>query len=81
VLLSLFIGESGWMTPFPVSEDGVDSRYPNFESVSEDAVAIRYETSAGTVEQVISFTFPVTITEDINPLDYVQTESKSLVDE
>jgi len=81
VLLSLFIGETAWMIPFPVSEDGVDSRFPRFESVSENSVAIRYETSAGTVEQVISFTFPVTITEDINPLDYVQTESTSLVDE
>jgi hypothetical protein len=81
VLLSLFIGETAWMIPFPVSEDGVDSRYPRFESVSEHSVAIRYETAAGTVEQVISFTFPVTITEDINPLDYVQTESTSLVEE
>lgn len=81
VMLSLFMADGAWMAPFPVSEVGVDSRYPEFESVSAESVSIRYRTEAGLVEQIISFNFPVTITEDINPLDFVQTDSRSLVEE
>ncbi len=44
-------------------------------------IVVRYETPEGTLEQRIAFAMPVTITDDINPLDYVHTESTSIVND
>ena len=71
--------QSTWMTAFPVSADGLDSRFPRIQIEADGVMIVRYETREGTLEQRIAFDMPVTITDDINPLDYVHTESTSLV--
>jgi len=80
VYLSMFLS-STWMAAYGVSDDGLDSRYPQLEVASDGVVVVRYTTPAGIVEQEITFDLPVTITDDINPLDYVETGAASVVDE
>lgn len=78
VYLSIFLSTS-WMQSFPVSEIGVDSRYPTLKVTEPGWMVVRYSTPDGTVEQTIVFTEPDMITDDINPLDYVHTESISVI--
>ena len=74
MFLSTFL-DIRWMEPFAVSALGIDSRYPTLEVLDEGAVAVRYhDGEEGWVEQVVRFDHPDTITEDINPLDYVFNE-------
>jgi hypothetical protein len=80
VYLSVYLVTS-WMAPFPVSSAGVDSRHPSLDVPSPGVMIVRYETPAGTVEETVLFDAPVTITDDINPLDYVHSESRSLVED
>jgi hypothetical protein len=42
---------------------------------------VRYDTDEGRVEQLVYFDFPVTITDDINPLDFIYTGRRSIVEE
>jgi hypothetical protein len=78
VYLSVFLATS-WMRSFAVSEIGVDSRYPLLAVPEPGLMVVRYSTPAGTVEQMIVFTEPDMITDDINPLDYIHTESISVI--
>lgn len=80
VYLSVFLVTS-WMAPFPVSPGSVDSRNPSLDVRAPGVMVVRYETPVGTVEETVLFTAPVTITDDINPLDYVHSESRALVDD
>jgi hypothetical protein len=59
------------MQSIAVSEVGTDSRYPTIEVVQQDELLVRYDTPAGRVEQTVVFDLPITITDDINPLDFV----------
>jgi hypothetical protein len=58
---------SRWTEPFLLSELLVDSRYPTIELDAEDDLIVTYETKDGPVTQILAFTFPDTITDDINP--------------
>jgi hypothetical protein len=49
----------------------VDSRYPSLEVREGGTLLVRFDTPEGEVEQTVIFDLPVTITEDINPLDFV----------
>lgn len=72
IYFSLFL-KSNWMQSMAVSVEGTDSRYPTIEAVGSDRMVVRYETDTGTVEQTVYFIPPVTITDDINPLDFVHS--------
>ncbi len=71
IFLSMFLDNGTWMEAYPVSGWGVDSRYPTVEIVAGGTLIVRYFTPEGHVEQTVVFDLPETITEDINPLDFV----------
>jgi len=56
-----------WTAPFLISDPGLDCRYPFLRVDASDQLTVSYETKDGTVLQSISFEFPDTITDDINP--------------
>ena len=78
VYLSTYLGTT-WMEAYPVSGLGVDSRYPSVEVRESGTVIVRYDTPEGHVEQAVIFDLPVTITEDINPLDFVFNDGYAVV--
>jgi hypothetical protein len=71
VFLSIYL-KSQWMAPFPLTDGSVDSRYPHVEVSSKGDILVRYHTPAGDVQQEVFFDSPVTITDDVNPLDCVR---------
>jgi len=80
VFLSAYLNPS-WMAPFAVTEPGVDGRHPRIRITGADTLIVSFDTPEGVVEQTVFFELPETITDDINPLDYVFTGSKSIVGE
>jgi len=56
-----------WSKPFLISDSLVDSRYPTIEVTEGDLLTVTYETQDETVVRGLSFEFPDTITDDINP--------------
>jgi hypothetical protein len=79
VYLSTFLNP-GWMRPYLVSEPGVDARHPRIRvdsTTTVRSVVVTFETVEGVVEQTVLFELPVTITDDINPLDYVYSGGTS----
>ncbi len=78
VFLSVYLSDS-WMTAYAVSDPGIDSRYPTIE-VGPGSLVVYYDTPEGRVQQTILFNLPVTITDDINPLDYAYTSSKIYIE-
>lgn len=80
VYLSLFL-VTQWMEAYPISELGVDARFPVIEINAEGDILVTYETAEGTIEQTILFDEPVTITDDIDPLDYISDGGKRYVGE
>ena len=57
--------------PFRVSGPGVDGRYPSLDAGDGRVLRVFFDTPDGTVEQLVMFDRPDTITDDINPLDYL----------
>jgi hypothetical protein len=80
IYISVFL-LTNWMQPFAVSEPGVDGRYPTIQLVENDELVVHYMTPDGLVEHSVLFDLPITITDDINPLDFVQTGTVNLVSE
>jgi len=78
IYLSTYLG-STWMDAYPVSDLGVDGRYPAIEVREGGTVIVRYDTPEGEVEQTVIFDLPVTITEDINPLDFVFNDGHAIL--
>ncbi len=66
VFLSLFL-ESRWMDAFPISDPGIDARYPTIEVLGPRRMQVEFETPFGSMTQMVYFNRPVTITDDINP--------------
>jgi hypothetical protein len=62
---------STWMPAFQISDPGVDSRYPVIVERFNDGIRIEFDTPEGTASKWIMFSRPVTITDDINPLNHV----------
>lgn len=78
VYLSTCLGTM-WMEAYPVSGLGVDSRYPSIEVREGGTLIVRYDTPEGMVEQTVIFDLPETITEDINPLDFVINDGHAVL--
>lgn len=76
IYLSTYLSGT-WMEAFPVSASGLNSRYPTVEVLEGGTLVVRYHTPDGPVEQNVVFDLPVTITEDINPLDFVFNEGNA----
>lgn len=74
VYLSVFL-QSEWMAPYAVSEPGTDSRFPEIEILSSGVIQVNYDTPDGRVQQNVFFDLPVTITDDIDPLDCVTVDT------
>ena len=70
VYLSLFL-VTQWMVAYPVSEPGVDARFPSIVILPGGEILVTFETEEGIIEQTVLFDEPVTITDDIDPLDYI----------
>jgi hypothetical protein len=70
VYLSMFVGPT-WLRPFEISAPSVDARYPVLEIEKDHTLVVRFVTDEGLVEQTVLFDDPDTITDDINPMDYV----------
>jgi len=73
VYFSLFL-VSQWMTAYPVSDLDVDSRYPTLEIRADGRIEVTYETPEGVAVHTVVFDEPVTITDDIDPLDHLSSE-------
>jgi hypothetical protein len=80
VYISVFLAYF-WMPAYAVSDAGQDSRWPTLEVDSQTSIKVRYKTDEGTVEQMVYFDFPVTITDDINPLDFIYMGQRSILQE
>jgi hypothetical protein len=78
IYVSLFL-TNYWMRGYAVSELGVDSRNPSIEVPEAGTILVRYDTPNGTVEQEVLFDGTVTITDDINPLDYMHNGQISII--
>lgn len=70
VYISVFLNQ-GWSTPYPVTEAGQDCRYPGITVHARDALTVEYETEGATVSQMVVLDLPDTITDDINPQNYI----------
>lgn len=68
----------GWLAPYPVTDGSVDSRYPSLE-LGDGWVRVGFETPDGTVSQLVEFEVPVTITEDINPLECYRLDGEPIL--
>lgn len=79
IYLSLYLDNATWLEAYPVSGGEVDSRYPSVKIGEGESVIVRYYTPAGYVEQTVVFDLPDTITEDINPLDFVSNLGHEVV--
>jgi len=79
VYLSLFLVHR-WMQPYLVSDAGEDARFPSVELLDETTIRITYETPAGTRVRVVKFHPPTTITDDLNPLEYLKNQASSLAE-
>ncbi len=71
IYLSVYL-VNRWMTGFLVSDSAQDSRYPTIVNHEGETLEVEYRTNQGTVRQIVAFSRPVTITDDINPLGYVR---------
>lgn len=80
VFVSFFLTTT-WMAPLPVSDKMIDARYPDLTVPAAGELVLHYQTPLGEVEHKLFLDLPVTITDDINPLDLVDKESKKYVDE
>jgi len=56
-----------WTEPFLISDPQVDSRYPTIVLDVDDNLVVTFLTKDGLVTQTVAFSFPDTITDDINP--------------
>lgn len=66
IYISIFI-ETKWMTAYPISEEGIDSRNPEIAVKGEGEFEIIYSTPDGMESRTIVIHFPDTITDDIDP--------------
>ncbi len=61
-----------WMPAFQISVPDVDSRYPVIVGGRGSSIQVEFDTPKGRVRKWVLFSRPVTITDDINPLNHVQ---------
>lgn len=67
---------SRWLGTYPVSDGALDSRFPTVEVQPDGSIRVEFETSEGLVSQLVTFSVPDTITDDINPLDHLRLEGQ-----
>lgn len=70
IYMSIFL-HSAWMAPFLVSDPGTDSRYPEISVLEDGMIEIMYEDPEGPETRYVVFNHPATITDDLDPLEYV----------
>ena len=70
VYLSVFLS-SRWMSPYVVSVEGEDARYPTVDVLDDGTYRVTFETPGGTIVRFVRFHRPDTITDDLNPLEYL----------
>ena len=68
VYLSMWLS-SEWMAALPISDEGVDSRYPVVSVLPDRRIRVVFETPQGTVGRIVAMNSGATITDDINPFD------------
>ncbi len=66
VYLTLFL-ETRWMTAWPVSDAGQDSRYPKITLESDNRIRVDYLTPDGPVTRWVVFSRPDSITDNLDP--------------
>ncbi len=75
VYLSVFLATK-WLAPWLVTETGADARFPNLTVNGDGSLEVVYETADGWVTQGVQFIEPVTILDDINPLDHLRSDGE-----
>lgn len=70
VFVSLFLS-TRWMAPYRVSLDDEDARYPAIEVLADGTIRVTFETPDGPRVRLVKFHRPDTITDDLNPLEYL----------
>ena len=71
VYMSIFL-HSRWMAAYLVSDPGVNSSLPVIEILEDGRIQVTYETETGPVSKIILFNSPNTITDDIDPMEFLQ---------
>lgn len=66
VYLSLFMATK-WMKPIPISPVDLDSRAPEISVGRFGRIVVEYDSDEGRMNQIVLFSWPGTITDDINP--------------
>jgi len=66
IWISVFL-VTRWMEPFAVSDPLVDARLPEINVTPQGYIDVDFDTPDGRVSQMVMFSEPVTITDDINP--------------
>lgn len=66
VWLSVFLA-TRWMEPFAVSDASIDASLPDVRFDDHGYLNVDFDTPDGRVSQLVMFSAPVTITDDINP--------------
>lgn len=63
-----------WMPGFQISDEDVNSRYPVIVERFFNGIRVEFDTANGRVAKWVMFNLPVTITDDINPLNHVRVK-------
>ena len=79
IFFSMFL-ETRWMTPLRISDGSVDARHPML-SITPTEITIGYRTPDGSEVFELGFARPTTITDDIDPLDYVSEDANIAIAE
>lgn len=80
VYFSLFL-ETHWLAPLRLSVAGVDARHPVISVDADDVITVTYDTGSGTVEQTVTLSSTVGITDDIDPMSHVTVDAPVHVEE
>jgi hypothetical protein len=61
-------GDGGWMPGAPVSDPGIDSRYPSISILDDGRIRVEFETPGGRVIRFVFVPVQNSITDDIDPI-------------
>jgi len=60
--------EGGWTAGAPVSDAGIDSRYPSITVLADGRIHVEFDTPGGRVIRFVYAPVPDSITDDIDPI-------------
>lgn len=73
VHFSMFL-DTRWMTAYQISDEGVDSRYPEIHANDDGSFTVNFETANGPDSRTIRFVEGVSINDDAEPIGALTVE-------